>query len=551
MIRTVKRIFKSELFWFVIFTIALYALAYIPVINRTIFPPLGRTYLGFNAYAIDQLGDLSLIQEGYSGRILREPNMSSSLVGKSFFVKTEYLVIGNIARILNIHPLYMFRIMIAVNSFLYILVLIKIIRQIFHTSSERVLAYGLSLFGTGILMPNSSTGWENIAVFSQVFQRTTMDMPHYLLSSMFLLLSVYYLAKTFNRFFWKTYILSLICGIITSQLFFPPILILYTGFVIYFIFRILQKINIDNLKKELILTFFYSLFVSLPFWYLWYTSHFFDMNIFRFTEHTIPPVVNNFYDYMMVMGLLLFYSVSAIFFVIQKKQIFFTLAMSWIIVHPIVLFLIFRLTNTNPVRSFQTPYYVMLAILSTYGIINCYRKLSTALSRIIGKIIISLLLIVLIISCLPAYIKSFHFNEIGRWDNPEFGYPGGGEFKAMMWLNSYCNDKRTVMSSEINGTLILALTPCRVYLSSWVRVSLIEEASTFGNYMTQFYQENLPIDVVKNIIIYDNISYIYYGNSEQYIHSLNSISRGLSYSFLEKIYDQDGTIIYMVNQSRL
>jgi hypothetical protein len=541
---------NQEIFWVIMLSVFLYGLAYGPVAYWYQNSPSGRTYLGFNAFAIDWLGQLATAQEGFNGHIFRTPIMSSTMEGKPFLLKTEYLLIGHLARITHISVINALKIAIFLISIFYLICIWIIIRNIFSNRTCRVLAYFLTLYATGISLPAWSFGWVNMPKYSLVFERTTLDAPHYMLSGVFTIVSLYLLSQSLIKFKTGKYILAIISGLLAVQIFFPSMMVSIIALAIFIIIRIIRNQKLFGFSNDLIMISVYSFLVCLPLIQLWYAGQFFDMNTFKQSENIIPGVFDDLWQYFLTVGLILIPSVLAIPYIFKNRHPFFLLSLSWAIAHPVVIFVIRRITYTNKVRFFQTPYFIFFAILGASGIYVIYTWINKKSNRFIALIISLMLIITIILSGKYTYLLSLNFNAPERSDfvNDQ-GYPGGGEYQAMTWLKDYCSDKRVIMAGETNSTLLLALTPCKVYYSTWVWQGLLyNEGQYLENNILNFYNESLSTDDARNFLINNQIYYIYYGNAEQYFHSLGGKTGELTYQFLQKVYDKRA-IIYKIDPS--
>jgi hypothetical protein len=543
-----QRMKIPELIPVIIISLILYCLAYSPIINRYENPLPDRTYLGFNAFAIDWLGQLATAQQGYAGEIFRTPIMTSTMEGRPFLIKAEYLIIGRIARIFNISVLNALKTAIAVISIFYLICIWIVIKNIFPGRMDRYLAYFLTLFATGIVMPDWGFGWNNLPKFSQVFQRLTLDAPHYMLSGLFTVISVYLLSLNLSGYKPFKFILAVISGMLAVQIFFPSMMVTIVSLGLYLLVNILIRHDFTRLKKHLKIIGIYAVLVCIPLIQLWYAGNFFDMNTFKQSENIIPPVFLNIWQYYLSLGLLVIPASAGLagFFKIKKPLL--AISVLWLPAHTICTFIISRYTTTNMVRFFQTPYFFFLAVAGTYGIRLGYDFFRNKFNKTAAYIICIIFICGVIGSGFYAYKSSLNFNAPEKSDIiNDLGYPGTGEYLAMNWLTGYCNRERIILAGENDSTLLLAFTPCKVYLSSWVWQGLLfNEGELLKANMLSFFQEQMTADAARKFLNENRISYVYYGNSEKYYRSLSGRTDDLTYPFLTKIYDL-GAKIYRVN----
>jgi hypothetical protein len=199
LLKILHRIIVNEVFSVIIIISFLYTCAYFPIIHNYTNPIPGRIYLGFLPYPIDTLGNLTLVQHGYTGHWTRNNYTSSALKPEESYSKTIYLFIGNISRITKIPPIQMFKLSTIFLSIIFIVSLWYVILHIFTNKTQRLVAFFLSLFSAGITIPNSGKGWEYIRSDSEVFQRSTIIQPHYALSAITSFMALFFLSRSIDK----------------------------------------------------------------------------------------------------------------------------------------------------------------------------------------------------------------------------------------------------------------------------------------------------------------------------------------------------------------
>jgi hypothetical protein len=116
----IRRIFQKDWIVATLMVGFLYACAYTPIAWNYYHGEPGRTYLGFTAFPIDYLGNLAIVQRGVSGFWTRTAFVTSAIPSQGFYIKTIYLLIGNIARVVSIPPVLMFKIASGILSVIFI-----------------------------------------------------------------------------------------------------------------------------------------------------------------------------------------------------------------------------------------------------------------------------------------------------------------------------------------------------------------------------------------------------------------------------------------------
>jgi hypothetical protein len=547
----IRRLFQKEYVIAILMVVFLYICAYVPIAWNYYHGEPGRTYLGFTAFPIDYLGNLSIVQRGVSGFWTRIAFVTSAIPSQGFYIKTIYLLIGNISRVLSVSPLLMFKIVTCILSILFILCIWIILKHLFYTKISRLTAFFLILFSTGITKPHSLKGWDYLRGDVEVFQRTTILQPHYMLGSICSLLSIYYLSQAIDKKNIRFLLLASFFGFVGMWTFPPSIAMIFGCFIVYGIILILQKNAIYTIFKIILYVAIFSLISLLPYLYFSYAGNYFDNNRFLQVENIfVFPL--SVLDYFSLIGSIVLPCLIAIPWIIKKKSTFFSLCLSYIIFHPIAVLYLSDAMSVNKIRFIQTSYFIYFAIVGTVGLRECVSFFKRFASKIGLHVLQIFLILLIIIPSIHTYYLSAVFN-LDRYFpmfGINFGYPPQEDYSAMIWFASHVKKNSIVLSSTYSGTLLLALAPVRVYASDWFgAVQLVTEAEILFPPMYKYYRGEMSDIEADTFLSTYSISYIYVGTDERTF--INKEYNGvLPYKGLKEIYSNTKVKIYQVIPSK-
>jgi hypothetical protein len=546
----IRRLFRNDNFWAILVSLLLITLAYIPIVYNYQNPPLGRIYLGFNDYPMDYLGNLAMAEQGNVGHWMRQTIMSSILPAKPTFLRMEYITIGHIAHRLNIPVLVTFKISVLVLSVLYLYILWNIVKRIFSIKYQRILAYFLILFSTGIILPENMSfpgfifGWDKIRQDMQVFQRTTILQQHYMLGAMFSIPSLYLLSLTFQKRNIKLFIFAAILAFLAAQEFMPAMLVIFGALGIYILFIYIRDRGLINVFRIIPQVFAYFTFAVPPILYQWYLSHFYEWNTFpraerMFSIHLTPV------DYIFMVGLIFIPAISTIPQILRGKNIFLQLCATWILAHMIEFFVVDKVVAMNPWRFVNTPFFVFYGIIGSYGLFNIRKYLSNHLSVHIANGFMIMSIIIIIGSSYITYWYSFNYNLERTWYEIPIGYPKSEDYEAFKWLSLYGKKEVNVLSSSDTAMLVLGLTSNYVYISRWGEAHLDSYFDILDPLLI-FYRNWYSDEAGCNFLHSTKMTYVFFGEMEQEILITGGNDKSLKYSCLSPVYQNQATIIYKV-----
>lgn len=477
--------------------------------------PADRYYFGSVDNAIDVVGNLDTVRQGYLGKWMRTPNKTTALQGKATYVKIEYILIGQAARLLHIDPVLAYFIFRAIISVSGVVAILLIVAQVVPTWWGRAIALLFVFFGTGIT--ESWHTWptrimDSLPGDTLVFQRLTTAAPHYLLGILFPLLSMYFLSR--NRIF-----LALILGFLGTFVYSPSMLLVVGS--VWLLFLKNQKI-----RPALIL---YSIVSISPMLYMQYVSRYWDLNLFGKTEFIVPFRLQ-LGQYIFVVAVPYVLSIFSIPEILKKKDPLLLLFLPWIIMHPVFTLVISQILAINPSRFFFGPYFVIFGILAYFGMKRMHKGIVVAL--------ISFMLIASFIS----YGASLNYTKtcfclVQYFD---YGYPNKNLMQAIFWLRDHTKAEDIVLSGSYAGVLIPSFAGNRVYTSWWLRIMDEELFAKLEEESMQFYSGSMDALKAYEFLNKNAIEYIILSEQEK-------MKNGLHYPSVRAVATFGDVQVYQVD----
>lgn len=521
-----------ERFWIIVLAIVLYALSFVPKVENFARTPADRYYFGSVDYALDFVGNLVTVREGYLGHWDRESKGTTVVIGKDAYLKIEYILIGHFSRLLRLDPLVGFFIVRTGLSVFYVVIIYRIIAATFPNSKARILAFALALFSTGVILPWQQ--WPTRIMDSMpgdtlVFQRVTTAMPHYLIGGISPILSLFCLAR-FLEYKRRRYIIfAILFGFIGTWVYAPSMLLVVATFPFYIFLR--------RSSRELSILFLYSTIVLLPIIYIRYLWQFWDYYAFDLTEKLVPFRVLPS-QYVQITGGTYLLGLFAIPVVLRSQNRFLQLIAPWLIVHPVAVLVFSNLLNLNSHRFFFGPYFVIFGILAAIGV------------KRFGRLMALVIVGISYVASLWAYSASVQYGSV-CFCNVQFfdyGYPKKELMGAIFWLRDHSKEADVVLSGPYAGVLIPAFAGNRVYTSWWLRLMEPRLYEQTEGQFSLFYSGGMSSAAAQKLFFDNTIGYILYSQQERQIAGNGSV---IAYPFITQVYQDGETIIYRVIENAL
>lgn len=547
----------KEFFYISLMLIVLYAGGYGPVLWNYYHPIDNRTYLGFQTTAIDPLGNLALVQRGYGGEWTMRFIGTTTMDEKPLFVKTEYFLIGHIARWLNLDPFIFFKICIVISNLLLLTTYWFLIAGLFRSTKARLTALFITLFVTGVVIPGLPYGWLKAGGEELVFERLTVLRPHYVLGGLFSTIAGFIFIKYwYNRSSRRiVYLLAAsIFGLLSSQVFSPGNLITISAitlFVVVFLFmNIIQKgwrelpAFIKSVLKNILGYILFSVVSAIPLLYLLIISKTKSMGTVVNTELLFDPKLV-FWDYPLLIGPVLLIVLLGFKILMDKKNHYIGYLFCWILMHFIMTLAMPRL-NISGLRALQTPYYFYYAVLATVVISEIDKLLSARIPRISYRIITAVAVIAFLCTSIFTYKFSLYYlTRRTPWEFYDYGYPYSDDVVAMKWMAKNIPPRSVVLSEIYPGTVMIALAPVDSYVNSWSEHSLMP-TNMLMEPARNLYKQNLSDADARDFLHNNKIDYVYYGMNEVQ-HTIFAVNKKeITYPVLKEIYRYHDVRIYKV-----
>jgi len=549
----ITRLFLNDVVFFLLCICLLYGVTYGTILNNFSHVQTDRYYWGNEEYPIDMLGNLAHIRAGYSGNWQFYVKLSSTLPEQKSFLKTEYLLLGHLARIFHLDTLFVFYASRALFSLFYLSVIYFIIRRVFYKKLERILALFFSLLGTAIYLP----GWNHTFVEISgpegvVWSRATLAPHHYMLGASFILLSLYFLSKVLDNYKDKNaFVFSVVTGLISSQVYAPNSLLVFTTFPLILMVKSIleykEKRHLRFLPGWIGVLFSYSLIVALPIVYI---------PLLRKIQSDTLPIANvmeglnpfrlSWVHYLLAVSFSYLFSWCALPVILKRKQTLLLFFATWLVMHPVGEFIISDAIGINRVRYFLTPYYVVFGILGAIGVTHIAEVFRNLHSRLYQGMLIVMMSVIITLG-IPAYYYSQQKLEVCfcYFNGFDFSYPRQDLIHAIWWLRDHTKEEDIVLSELFSGHLIPAFAGNKVYTSWWYRLSgsytFIE---TFDN-IRLFFSGAVDETWVNDFLTKNDISYVLYSENER---AFNPTLGDLTYSRLELVFHEGKTLVYKVRK---
>lgn len=525
---------RRERFWIIVMILSLYILWIVPTTENFRKKPADRFYFGSVDYAIDVVGNLVTVREGFLGHWQRESKGTTVIAGKNSFLKMEYLLIGHFSRIVHIDPLIGFYLVRTLLSLAYFIVVYIVIALIFPVSSARILAFAYVLFSTGIIPPWQTYPFrifDSMPGDTYVFQRMVTAMPHYMIGGIAPLLSLVFLTKFFDRTRSHYLFLSVLVGFIGTWVYAPSMLLVVLTIPAYVFIRLLGNTPKRTLVFEAGVLCFYAAVVLLPLLYIRYLWQFWDYSAFDRTEKIVSFRVRDMIEYLLIVGGTYALGVLATPWLLRTQSRLLLFLAPWLVVHPVAVLAFSNILNINPHRFFFGPYFAVFGILAAYGVTALFRTFGHTSRNLIHRGLIIVAALPFVCSFL-VYGASLQRTTVCYCliENADYGYPRQELMSAIFWLRDHTKEADVVLASPYAGVLVPAFAGNRVYTSWWIRImdpavyerTRIQSARIFSGQMSE--------DEARAFLEREKIGYVLYSQ--------------LPYRFLKRVYTSGETNVY-------
>lgn len=541
--KRISQIFKSEEIWIVILSLILLGLSYGPLIyNYLTPPPEGKVFLGSYGYPPDFWGKMISLQEGRLGHWQFTHKTTTTIPTPSSIIPFEYLLLGQLSRYFPIDPVVFFHLCRLLLSLIFLIVIYQLINNIFNQKIQRLVAYTLALFSTAM----GNKGADFLEIWSPLgaFQRSAY-YPHYLFSFIFLLLTIIFLNQALDKKDLRKLSWACFFGFLISLIHSPNTVSLYLSLVFYFLLEIYlnrkQKISFKKWSYKIFYLGIFLIVSILPVVYVFLLTRSYPWTLLmrgdaKFDLGRILPKT------MLIFGIgpTMFLSFYGSWLILKKKVNFSRLLAPWSIIYIIGYCLTGSFFSFNSQRFLQTPFFVILAVLSTLALDEISLKIVSKRKIAQEKIFLALTLIILLIS-FPAIKRSLTINfDNFSWAGDYTYYTSPENLAAIRWLGKNTKEEDIVLADKINGELIAALAGNFPYVNIEITIFPDEHLYQLEKTVRDFYQQSDETEKSKKFLLDNKIRYVFWSEEEK----SHSLTGKLNYPFLKKVYENPKVIIY-------
>ncbi|MBI3559591.1 hypothetical protein HY087_00490, partial [Candidatus Gottesmanbacteria bacterium] len=509
-----------------LFVLVLYGASYIPLWKNFQRVPKDRYYFGSVDYAIDVLGNLTTVRQGFLGHWQRRSPVTTTIEGKPTYLKFEYIAIGQLARMGRVDPTVMYYLARSVISLVVVVMIVWLVYQMIQKPLARIAAIAMILFATGITEPWKSYPYRIMDVMpgdTMVFQRLTLAAPHYLLGILLPLCSIVFLARFIDRKKFSFFLLSVASGMLGTLVYTPSMVLVVLSLPLLF------------LKKKTYrgAIFLYAILSLLPVIYIRYVSQFWDFSAFSKTEFVVPFRLSPL-DYPLAVGVPFLLALFSLKRVLTSKNTMLLILFPWLLTHPFATLVVAYFAHINPSRFFFGPYFVVFGILGALGIKEILafvrHKTTKTLTYLFGAVL-------MLTVFAPSYISygasmlaiRTCFCNVRFFD---YGYPKKDLMDAIFWLRDHTSEFDTVLSGPYTGAIIPAFSANPVYTSWCLRIMDEQAFGQTEDVLKKFYSGTMPESEVRRLIADNHISYVLVGDQEKTYGDTTSLSK---YPFLTPV----------------
>lgn len=526
--RKLARFLFSEELIVIFFSLILLACSYGPLAWQYLNPPPGKIFLGSFGFPHDFFGNLISFQEGRLGHWRHFPKLTSTVTGEPTLIKFDYIFLGQLSRLFPINPVVFFHLSRLIFSISLIIVSYWLISQIFKKKHLRLTAFLLAFFST-TLDPNRGSLvdlWTPLTVF----QRSAY-YPHYLFSFIFILLALYFLYQVLSYAKLGNLILACFFGFLSAWTHPPSIITVFLTFPIYlFLTLLVSQFKAQVFLRKLIFLVTFCLISSLPLLYLFQVSSIHPWNLISRTDvvFNISSVIS-LWKFLTGIGPLAILAIIGAYLAIRKGNELSLLLAPWSIVYFLGFFFLWKIIGYNSVRFLQTPFYLILGILSAF--------ILDALPKTLAKKWFWLVLLILLLN-LPAYNQNLKDNLLNFSHLHPYINTSPEMVTAINWLSQNTDEKEIILTGETNGMLIAGLAGNLPYLTPYARH--LDNFFELENKVRQFLSQSWREERARQFITQEKIGLIFFGEQEKNL----SLKNELQYSFLTKAFENPKVIIY-------
>lgn len=540
----------TELLVVIVLTLLLFFFAFFSVIKGFMNVPDDRFYYGTTGYPLDFLHTLAVARNGENGmwqwyfdfQVLPFYRQSTSLWGISV-LHAPYVLLGHMARILQIDLLVVMYVSRLVLSVVFFWLSYRVITHVFDRRFERVASYVFLLFSAPITFPG--VVWESVPFlrvgdYAHVFHRFTAVSHHYLLGHIVSLIAILaFFAFMKNRRLWTWIVVSVSCFFVSYVNAPGGLYLLLTLIVSLVIVMVVHK---NTRQYGTCYVGFGALISGVSF--VGALIVYPDVMKYFWALQQITFVSLGFWEYILVVGGVVVFFVPGAFKALQTKKVPMLIVTAACISHIVLAITMEPLFGMSIKRMFQTPYLLYFSIVSVYGIVMLSHKAKRLLPTLRIRFVQYGCVIVVFLFGIVSYSYSYVdecFCAIRPFD---IGYPKRETMEAISWLDDHVAHDAMVFSGIYTSTLISSFSGHTVFANQWGYLANSRHPVFLDVY--SFLSGSMSEEDVRSFVLSYDISYVMVDEDEMQTHGLSTST--LPYGVLVPVYTSGHTVIYSVSK---
>lgn len=526
---------KREFIYATFIAVLVLCISNISIIVPSVIKKDSLIFLGRRAInSEDVYTYVSTIEQVRQGRTLVENQYTSEPQAPSLF-RPSYILIGNVARIMNISSMNAYQLFRVIFSVIFYVILYQFLSLYFDAPKKRLLAFiiALTASGLGFLFVNWLPGSIDLWIPEAFSFLSFAEAPHFMLSFTLLLTGFYF----FIKYLKKENVLLLLPMFLSFLLlsFEHPFDIIFVVPVLF----ITALWNKTPFIKSLVIACIGGIGV------LYQIFETYNNPIIKAWQSQNLLLSPSPASYLAGFGLLIIFGLFGLQIFTNEQKIEQKLVISWIVVTAFLLY-----APINFQRRFVEGVEIPLAIASATGIfyiIDRYKskvkdsvfekdKLKIAYT---SGLLLTVIIIVLSLSSFYVIYRDFKTYTTDSKDLPYY-YIKPENLEGIQWLSRNSTFKDTVLCNVYFGNIIPGIIGRKVFLGHYIQtIDLNNKIQTANSFLLE-KDNKKAVDFLKD----NHITHIFLGvNDSMATYGFKPDEK----NYLTKEYDKDGVRIYFVN----
>ncbi len=525
--------FKKEYLCAGLIGLVVLVLSNLYIFSGMIFPKEGMVFMGRHVInEQDTYTYVAFLEQAKQGEVLFE-NLYTSDPQDRTLLRPSYLVLGNLARVLDISSIAAYHLGRVIFSVVFFCVLYYFLGYFFHTAKRRLLAFTVVLTSTGLgfllgaFWPQSSDLWipESITFLS------LQEAPHFSLSQTLMLLSFIFLLKGWVTKTKKYFVFSAIPLLFLGfehpyNLFVSMFTIVFLGVYLCSTKRISRNLAVLGIGSTLVGSVLGNLYQIYELW---------RNPIFRSwafpSDSPIPR------DYIVGFGCILVFAALGLEAFLRQKKTPQLLILAWFASSSILLY--------APVyfqRRMSEGIHIPLAILAAEGIIITSVFLSRLMLQKAQKAALYSLAILFVIVLSIGIFRNVQRDITtiaSDQQNTYFYHLLTQEVEAMQYISNNSQRDDVILTNWFYGNMLPGVTGRKVYIGHKAQTNQFDQKVEAVNKFLLNENTQAAYKFLKD----NNIKYVYIGKNDSL---LRYGFKPQQKPYLKKVFDQGEAKVYKV-----